>query len=220
MFNVYRNDYFLNSRRVIAMQMEKRKDKWNDLFELAMYATAAVCFVYFWVKGIPAKMFQAVLIVAVLLIIRFVVKITKTTMFAALRFSVLLFIFITMFLANEFGFYKVIPYLDKIEHLFSGLILCFVGLMIYMKASKGEKAAVPNAKVAVWFCLFFSIAMAGVWEIYEYTTDSLFGLHSQNGSLVDTMTDIICGTISAILTSIYLAFKAKQRKMPLIDVQS
>ncbi|MDQ0874690.1 putative membrane protein YjdF [Paenibacillus sp. V4I3] len=202
------------------MQMGKRKDKWNDLFELAMYVTAAVCIVYFLVKGNQAKMLQAVLIVAVLLIIRIVVKVTKTTMFAALRFSVLLFIFVTMFMANEFGFYKVIPYLDKIEHLFSGLILCFVGLLIYMKASNGEKKAVPSAQVAVWFCLFFSIAMAGVWEIYEFTTDGLFGLHSQNGSLVDTMTDIICGTIGAVLTSIYLAFKAKRRKMPLIDVQS
>ncbi|KRF43851.1 hypothetical protein ASG93_02745 [Paenibacillus sp. Soil787] len=204
----------------MEMQKQKHKDKWNDLFELALYATAAVCLVYFWLKGIPAKMFQAVLIVAVLLIIRFVVKITKTTMFAALRFSVLLFIFVSMFMANEFGFYKVIPYLDKIEHLFSGLILCFVGLLVYMKASNGEKEAAPNAQVAVWFCLFFSTAMAGVWEIYEYTTDGLFGLHSQNGSLIDTMTDIICGTIGAVATSIYLAFKAKRKKMPLIDVQS
>ena len=202
------------------MQMGKHKEKWNDLFELAMYVTAAVCFVYFLVKGNQAKMLQAILIVAVLLIIRIVIKVTKTTMFTALRFSVLLFIFVTMFMANEFGFYKVIPYLDKIEHLFSGLILCFVGLLIYMKASNGEKTAVPSAQVAVWFCLFFSIAMAGVWEIYEFTTDGLFGLHSQNGSLIDTMTDIICGTIGAVLTSIYLAFKAKRRKMPLIDLQS
>lgn len=42
----------------MEMQIKKRKDKWNDLFELAMYVTAAVCFVYFWVKGVPAKMFK------------------------------------------------------------------------------------------------------------------------------------------------------------------
>lgn len=205
---------------VIAMRKKKHKDKWNDLFELAMYVLASVCFVYFLMKGNQAKMLEAVLIIAVLLIIRVVVKITKVTMFSALRFSVLLFIFITMFLANEFGFYSVIPYLDKIEHLFSGLILCLVGLLIYKKASDGEKTAVPSAKVAVWLSFFFSVAMAGVWEIYEFTTDRLFGLNSQFGSLVDTMTDIICGTIGAVVTSIYLAFKAKRKKMPLIDVQS
>ncbi|SDO85908.1 hypothetical protein SAMN04487897_12480 [Paenibacillus sp. yr247] len=200
----------------MVMQKIKHKDKWNDLFELVMYVLAAACFVYFLMKGIQEKMLEAVLIVAVLLSIRVVVKITKTRMFAALRFSVLLFILITMFMANEFGLYNVIPYLDKIEHLFSGVILCFVGLLIYKKASDRENTAVLSAKVAVWFSLFFSVAMAGVWEIYEFTMDRLFGLISQNGSLVDTMTDIICGTIGAVMTGIYLTFKAKRRKMPLM----
>lgn len=195
-----------------------RKDRGNDLFELAMYVLAAVCFVYFLIKGPAPKMWQAVLIAAVLLLIRAVVKLTKTTMFAALRFCVLLFIFITMFMANEFGFYSVFPYLDKIEHLFSGVILCFVGLLIYGKASDIENKSVkPSAKVAIWLCLFFSVAMAGVWEIYEFTTDHWFGLNSQNGSLLDTMTDIICGTIGAVLTSFYLVVQAKRKKMPLLD---
>lgn len=198
----------------------KGKDRWNDLFELAMYVLAGGCFVYFLVKGNWAKMFQAVLIVAVLQLIRLVVKWTKTTMFTSLRFCVLLFIFVTMFLANEFGYYGVIPYLDKMEHLFSGVILCFVGLLIYSKASDHQKGnGPPSSHVAVWLCLFFSIAMAGVWEIYEFATDHLFGLNSQNGSLLDTMTDIICGTLGAILTACYLALKAKERALPLVDIR-
>ncbi|KRE59686.1 hypothetical protein [Paenibacillus sp. Soil750] len=198
----------------------KGKDRWNDLFEFAMYVLAGGCFVYFLVKGNGAKMFQAVLIAAVLLLIRLVVKWTKSTMFTSLRFCVLLFIFITMFLANEFGYYGVIPYLDKIEHLFSGVILCFIGLLIYTKAADHPKGTEPpSSHVAVWLCLFFSIAMAGVWEIYEFATDHLFGLNSQNGSLLDTMTDIICGTSGAILTACYLALKARKRALPLVDIR-
>lgn len=198
----------------------KGKDRWNDLFELAMYVLAGGCFVYFLVKGNGAKMFQAVLIVAVLQLIRLVVKWTKTTMFTSLRFCVLLFIFVTMFLANEFGYYGVIPYLDKMEHLFSGVILCFIGLLIYSKASNHQEGAEPpSSQVAVWLCLFFSIAMAGVWEIYEFATDHLFGLNSQNGSLLDTMTDIICGTSGAIVTACYLALKARKRALPLVDIR-
>ncbi|NOV02177.1 hypothetical protein [Paenibacillus planticolens] len=202
------------------MQKLIRKGRGNDLFELALYVLAGVCFVYFLIKGIAPKMWQAVLIAGVLLLIRIVLKLTKTTMFAALRFCVLLFIFITMFLANEFGFYSVIPYLDKVEHLFSGVILCFVGLLIYQKASASEESSVVSSvKVAIWLSLFFSVAMAGVWEIYEFTTDRWFGLNSQNGSLIDTMTDIICGSIGAVLTSLYLVVQAKRRKMPVIDKQ-
>ncbi|TXK84273.1 hypothetical protein [Paenibacillus sp. N3.4] len=199
------------------MQTKVQKDRGNDIFELAMYVIAAVCFVYFLIKGVPAKIMEAALIIGVLVLIRVVVKFTKTPMFAALRFSILLFIFVTMILANELGFYSVIPYLDKFEHLFSGVILCFVGLLIYKKANGSEEKSVPNARVALWLSLFFSIAMAGVWEIYEFTTDYFFGLNSQNGSLVDTMTDIICGTAGAIATTIYLTVKAKHKTMPLLD---
>ncbi|MNR31841.1 hypothetical protein D3C85_1493800 [compost metagenome] len=126
-----------------------------------------------------------------------------------------------MFVANEFGYYGVIPFLDKIEHLFSGVILCFIGLLIYSKASGGHQDGEESSssRVAVWLCLFFSIAMAGVWEIYEFVTDHLFGLDSQNGSLLDTMTDIICGTVGATLTACYLAIKAKNRTLPLVDIR-
>jgi uncharacterized membrane protein HdeD (DUF308 family) len=200
------------------MKMRKRRDKWNDAFELVLYVLAGVCLVYFVLQGNMAKIFEAVLIVAVLIIIKVVVKYTKTELFPALRFSILFFIFVTMFLANEFGLYDWIPYLDKIEHLFSGVILCFLGLLIFTQLNKEEEVRRLHAPTAVWFSLFFAVAMAGCWEIWEFTSDWLFGLHSQRGSLVDTMTDIICGTIAAAATSVYLAYKAKRQKLPLIDV--
>ncbi|SEC15674.1 hypothetical protein [Paenibacillus sp. GP183] len=197
------------------MAKHQRKDKWIDYFEIALYALAAICFVYFLTRGVRSKILEPVLIVVVLLILRGVVKITKAELFPALRLSILLFIFVTMFLANEFGFYGIIPELDKIEHLFSGLILCFVGLLIYKKMLSKEESAQSHPKIALWFSLFFSVAMAGCWEIYEYTTDHLFGLNSQRGSLDDTMLDIISGTIGAVLTTVYLAYKAKRKDLPI-----
>jgi uncharacterized membrane protein YjdF len=196
------------------MYTHQRKDKWNDYFEFALYGLAAVCIVYFLIRGVLPKVLEPILIVAVLVILRVVAKLTKTELFPALRFSILLFIFVTMFLANEFDFYGIIPALDKIEHLFSGLILCFVGLLIYKKLLGEQESTQLHPKIALWFSLVFSIAMAGCWEIYEYTTDHLFGLNSQRGSLDDTMTDIICGTVGAVLTTIYLAYKAKRKKLP------
>ncbi|MFD0696771.1 hypothetical protein ACFQZT_22150 [Paenibacillus sp. GCM10027628] len=194
------------------------KDKWNDYLEVALYALAAVCFFYFLVKGIHAKVFEAILIIAVLALIRTLIKYTKANMFPALRFSILLFIFVAMFLGNEFGFYSVIPYLDKIEHLFSGVILCFVGLLFFIKINTNADILRFQSKIAIWFSFFFAVAMAGCWEIYEFTTDWLFGLNSQQGSLLDTMWDIICGTIGAVATSRYLTYKARKKELPLIDV--
>ncbi|WP_188175210.1 hypothetical protein [Paenibacillus sedimenti] len=123
-------------------------------------------------------------------------------------------------MANEFEFYSIIPYLDKIEHVFSGVILCFVGLLFFRQINKHVEILHLQSKIAVWFSFFFAVAMAGFWEIHEFTTDWLFGLTSQMGSLLDTMWDIICGTAGAIATSRYLTYKARKKELPLIDVDN
>jgi uncharacterized membrane protein YjdF len=189
----------------------KQKHDFNDYFEGFLYLLAIICFVYFFLKGNMAKTFQPILIVAVLIFLRILIKALKVEIFFALRFSILAFIFVAMFLANEFGFYSIIPGLDKIEHLFSGVILTFIGLLVFKNINRRENITKVSPITITLFSLFFSIAMAGCWEIYEFTTDKIFGLKSQNGSLLDTMFDIICGTIGAVITSVYLHHKVRKK---------
>lgn len=191
--------------------MEKKlKHSISDYLEAALYILALICFVYFLInKNIP-KTLQPILIVSVLISLKVLIKITKIEIFPALRFSVLVFVFICMFLAVEFNFYSFVPEMDKMEHLLSGCILIFVGFSIFKQINRKEEKIKINLLTIVLFCLFFAIASAGVWEIFEFTVDRLFGLATQNGSLVDTMQDIICGTTGAILTSIYLYHRLKK----------
>ncbi|WP_223068131.1 hypothetical protein [Paenibacillus caui] len=191
------------------MTEKKRTKRLNDIFEAGLYVICGFSAVYYTILGIYPKTFQAALIILVLLLIRGLVRWTKSELFPALRLSILSFITIAMLLANLFGLYGVIPYLDKMEHLLSGVILCFVGLLILRKMIHRQGLTGFSTRIAVWFALFFSVAMAGCWEIYEFTVDRLFGLLCQNGSLFDTMVDIICGTIGAVGTALYLARKAK-----------
>lgn len=190
---------------------KKRKFDFNDYFEAALYILAAVCFLYFLPKGNKPKIFQPILIIAVLTLIKVIKNILKLDFFPALRFSMLAFIFVAMFLANEFDFYSLIPGLDKIEHLFSGVILAFIGLVVFEYINRNERSLKISPSTKLFFSLFFSIAMAGCWEIYEFTTDHLFGLRSQNNSLLDTMTDIICGTVGAIIAYIYLRYNDNKK---------
>ncbi len=199
------------------MSEKKGNQRLNDAFEIALYVISGFCLVYYTVRGVYSKSFQAFLIISVLLLIRLVVKWTKSEWFPALRFSVLFFITVAMLLANLFGFYNVIPYLDKMEHVLSGVILCFVGLLVLRKMIRNQDMTHFPSRIGVWFALFFSIAMGGCWEIYEFTTDRLFGLLSQNGSLFDTMVDIICGTVGAVGTALYLAYKAKRHPLSILS---
>lgn len=112
-----------------------------------------------------------------------------------------------MFMAVEFSFYTKIFGLDKVEHLSSGVMLVFIGFLIFKHINEKEEHIQINNLTIVLFSLFFAIACAGCWEIFEYSSDKLLHLSTQNGSLEDTMQDIICGTTGASITSVYLYFR-------------
>lgn len=192
------------------MQDTVRNHRFNHVFEIVLYVICGLSIIYFGVTGAYGKCFQAGLIITVLLLFRGLITWTKSELPPALRFSVLIFIVITMMLANLFNMYAVIPKLDKIEHLMSGFIIFFVGQFILNKMAKSNGLSSLPSNIIIWFSFYFSVAMAGVWEIYEFTVDHLFGLVSQNGSLTDTMLDIICGTVGAVGAVLYLFYKARR----------
>lgn len=129
--------------------------------------------------------------------------------------AILIFIFFSMYLANVLNFYAIEGY-DKMLHLASGLLIGVIGFAIYtyLFNPKENKDIKPFAMVL--FTIMFSVACAGVWEIWEFTTDSLFSLTAQNG-LEDTMYDIICGTIGGIIVTTPIYLYSKGRKNKLLD---
>lgn len=178
--------------------------KFNFYFERFLYLAAGACFFVSLFSNNTKKIVTPVSIVFVLTAIHMVLKKTEVNISNELITSFYFFIVVAMFLADEFNFYSIIPYLDKVEHLSSGVILCFLGHTIFEHTNRNETNVSYNKLTVVLFSAFFAIAMAGCWEIFEFTVDHLFGMNTQLNSLWDTMTDIICGTTGATLTAIYL----------------
>ena len=127
----------------------------------------------------------------------------------------MIFIFLSMYLASILNFYSIKNY-DKFLHLLSGFVIAIIGyvLFLYLTNEKSREEMSPLA--ATIFVVLFSIATAGAWEIWEFTTDSIFGLNAQNGNLNDTMWDIICGTGVGIITSIPIYLHDKGRQVRII----
>lgn len=128
----------------------------------------------------------------------------------------LVFIFISIYLANLWDFYGL-PSYDKFLHLVSGILLAFYGLIIYCNLCGKDIKDLSKNKMIFVFPFIFCLAAAGGWEIWEFTTDSLFNLNAQNNSLLDTMTDIICGTVGGILSCVLLYTHYRIRKIKLIS---
>ena len=121
-----------------------------------------------------------------------------------------LFIFLSMFLGRIVSIYSIFPSWDKFVHFYSGIVLFFIGLSIFLTLCREDSKNLFS--LLILFGIFFSISMAGLWEIYEFTTDALLSLNSQNHSLNDTMIDMICGSISTIIASIIYILYCKYKK--------
>ena len=110
-------------------------------------------------------------------------------------YAVLIFVLLSVFAGRSLEIYHIIPFWDKILHFLSGFVFVSSAKNIYVKLNGNIK----NTALTNLFALSFAVAAAGVWEIYEFTIDKLFNMVSQNGSLDDTMWDIIAGSASAVI---------------------
>ena len=126
------------------------------------------------------------------------------------------FVFLSMYLASVWNFYSITNY-DKFLHLLSGAIIAIIGYILFIYLTNYISRKEMNPLTPAIFVILFATAAAGVWEIWEFTTDSLFGLSAQNNSLNDTMWDIICGTVVGIITAIPIYIHSKGRDIKIIN---
>jgi hypothetical protein len=91
------------------------------------------------------------------------------------------------------------PYYDKIAHLVSAISIALIGFLGVIFLDRYWRMNLTPLFI-VLFTLTFGLALGGLWEIYEFTVDQLFGgfLNGpmQNG-LADTMWDMIADLLGS-----------------------
>lgn len=196
--------------------MNQKKDKplhTNIVFTIILVIT----FLYDYIFRANANMFRIVLVGVTVWIMYFFHKKSFLRKSVTAFNAIFIFILAAMYFGNVFSFYSIIPAYDKILHLVSGVIIALIGFIFFLYLSNGKTEGDFKPSIAIWFSILFAIATAGIWEIWEFTTDQLFGFTSQNNSLIDTMLDIISGTITGIITNIPIYFYLKGKKVKLIE---
>ncbi len=125
---------------------------------------------------------------------------------------VVVFIFCALYLGSINSFYNMIWWWDIAVHTLSGLIIAALGFSLVDILNKNEKLSISLSPLFVSiFSFSFALALGVIWEIYEFTVDSLFGLNMQKSGLVDTMWDLIVNAAGALVFSIPCYFKLKRK---------
>ena len=184
------------------------------------YILCAICIFYVIIGSITVKegyIFSSLITLGTIIGIRIFFTACKIKLPISLNLTIQFFIFISMILGKINNFYGLFPWWDLFLHLVSGPVLVMVGYIIFIKINKKNIKNNVTAITIVMFSLFFGIAMAGCWEIFEFTTDKLLGLNSQGGSLQDTMEDIIAGTLGSIFMIPFLLKYLKYGKGAFFD---
>ena len=181
------------------------------LVNLIYMAVLIITFIYKYAIKDYDELFRIGLAAVTAWIVYFVCKITFLKKSEICFYVILAFTFSAIYLGNVWDLYRIIPIYDKLLHLLSGVIIAIIGFVLFLYLNNGKIKGDFNTYFVVIFSIIFSIAAAGLWEIWEFSTDMLFGFHSQNNSLIDTMMDIICGSIMGIIANIpiYLYIKGK-----------
>ena len=196
--------------------MESKKMSKDLVVTLYFMILLALTGVYDIVARDSAKIFRIILIVVTVWTTYFLFKVTFLKKSKIMYYCILVFIFLSMYLANVWNFYGI-PNYDKYLHLGSGVLLALIGYALFIYLCGGKEHPEINPLTPVIFSVIFSIAGAGIWEIWEFSTDTLFGLSAQNGSLIDTMVDIICGTVMGLITNIPIYLHSKGKRVKFIE---
>ena len=151
-------------------------------------------------------------------------KVAKTNLNFSLIIAYEIFLILSLLVGSMWGVYKLPIYYDKFNHLLSGVLFCFIFYSLF-----GEERSKNVGALWLFLLTFFvSMATGGIWEICEFTIDSLLGGNTQRWQgfagrevLFDTMFDLICDFVGAIVgTIIVLVIYNKKRKNSKINQQN
>ena len=138
----------------------------------------------------------------------------------------IIFLYCAITLGEVRNFYYHVPHWDTILHALSSLMSGSFGFMVVDILNKDKHTSFnlsPLFLAVFVFC--FGCAIGTLWEIYEYSFDTLLGLNMQkfrledgteligHAAISDTMKDIIVDCAGALIASIIGYFNLKLEKI-------
>ncbi|QDU83146.1 hypothetical protein Pla163_02430 [Planctomycetes bacterium Pla163] len=113
------------------------------------------------------------------------------------------FVYASLGLGEVHGYYERFWWWDALLHTGSGMLLGIFGFLLVHVMNEHERIAMHlKPGFVALFAFMFAVGLGALWEIFEFTADSTFGLNMQKSGLVDTMWDLIVDTLGALVISL------------------
>ena len=151
----------------------------------------------------------------------------------SLSVAIGVFAFGALVLGDGLDLYGRFTWWDSLLHAMSGVLLSLVALwLIHIIMAHNDKYVYLNKYFLALFLVCFSVAMGAMWEIIEYSYDSIFGTNTQqfmasttgslftsddvplagHDALQDTMVDLILDFAGSLVVAIYSMIRHEDLK--------
>lgn len=174
-----------------------------------------------------ARWLSAFLILAITLLILFVTVFSaRLAVQIPSEFQVLalVFVFCAIFLEEVRSYYDRIWWWDIALHSSSGLLMGILGfLLVYVLNASQKIAFSMTPRFVAFFAFMFAVAVGAIWEIFEFSMDTLLNTRMQKAmfgdpsGLTDTMWDMIVNTLGAAIISVMGWWYMKRDRRSFID---
>lgn len=147
-------------------------------------------------------------IIPVLLLVRIIRKIFKLKIDDNLELTYIIFVIFAQLIGSVLQVYSILDYYDKFVHFLSGTLTSIFAITILNNTKLKNRTIV----IDIIFIFSFTLAIASLWEFFEFISDLIFKGNAQNveTGVTDTMLDMILAFISSIIFSIIYYFKANK----------
>ena len=111
---------------------------------------------------------------------------------SALEITLVLFIFAAEILGEMQSYYVNVPHWDTILHTISGFIYAAVGFAMVDILNKNKRISFNLSPLCLAFVAFcFSMTIGALWEIFEFSIDTLFNKDMQKDTIVHHITSVM-----------------------------
>lgn len=171
------------------------------------YIMQVLIFIYI-IIGIFEKNYLPVFEGTMALIITFLPNLLKRKWGIHLPWTLNFLIVLSLYLHAEgrlLSFYTLFyPVYDKIGHFIGSATVALLGFSLVMILDKYTKIKLNKGSL-IFFIVIFALAVGGLWEIIEFTSDTLIGTNHQPGlsdTMLDLIFDLLGGLFIALLTHV------------------
>ena len=117
------------------------------------------------------------------------------------------FIFLASFLGSGVNLYKYISWFDTFTHFLSGILTCFVALILLHLFKQN-----PKKKILfhITYILGIVFLVASIWEFFEFGMDQATGSNLQHWmetGVEDTMCDMLAAFSGSILFTVFYLYE-------------